>query len=75
MTECAITAVWCFTLFYTVLEPDGLRTKQEWIGFETEAPCQELKERYQGMIGKALYARHRTAYINHADCTQMGRIK
>jgi hypothetical protein len=82
MLQCALTAIWCFSISYTILDPSGYRTEQEWIGFDGPGGCQELKEYYETMLGKPLYGfkgpgrqRHQfTVVVTDVECTHMGRL-
>ena len=85
MTGCTLAAIWCLSITYTMLTPDGVRPGiQETVGFETEGACRDLESFYAPMVGKALYGvpppGHRqttqvTMVVHHVECTEIGRLR
>ena len=82
MIECALTAVWCFSISYIILDPSGYRTERETVEFAGAEGCRELKEYYETMVGKPLFGwkgpgRQRkqfTVIVTEVECSHMGRL-
>ena len=84
MNECALTAVWCFTMSMTVLDPTGYRAMQDSVEFNSEQRCREYEDYYGHLAGQPMFgykqkggraAMHQFAIVITAvECIHMGRL-
>ena len=84
MLECVITAAWCFTINFTILDSKGVQTKQEWYEFNSEAACRDLEDYYKPLIGKLTYGKYLpdkqrsgqfSVNVHWAECFQLGKLR